>query len=113
MKNLYMERIQMSNNRIAVHVLYDFCLPLQKGKPLSEERKASNLEIQKVLEENNCDYDNIMDAGYFIPDEWEWVDVENIRFKNSKGEWETVKKSWVIFEKENPDFLKGLDSQGV
>ena len=52
-----------------------------------------------------------MSAGYFIPKEWENIDDEYIRFKNSNGEWQKVKKSWVIFETDNPNFLIGLDEQ--
>ena len=98
-------------NRIAVHVLYDFCLPLQNGMPDSIERKDSNEQIKKVLEEHECDFSDVLDsAGYFIPQEW-YREKDIIIFCTSEGKWEKVPTGWVIFEEENPA-LFGLWSSG-
>ena len=99
------------SNRIAVHVLDNFCLPVQRGNPGTKERELSNLEMRKTVEEHGLNWEDILCAGYFIPNSWENVDDDTIRFKNSNGEWENVKKSWVIFESECPDFLELLDRQ--
>lgn len=99
----------MVKNRIAIHVLWDFCLPLQKGKPGTDERIKSCNEIKKVLEEHNYDYDDIFDAGYYIADAKDWEERNgNIWFKNSLGNIEIVKREWVIFEKDHPSFFKLL-----
>ncbi|HUT00636.1 MAG TPA: hypothetical protein VMY59_09995 [Candidatus Thermoplasmatota archaeon] len=95
-------------DRIALHVLYDVCLPLQKGDVNTDERKKSNEEIKKTLLEHHCDLNFINDAEYFIADEWE-EKKGVIWFKNSKGIAEFVKKNWVIFEKQHPDIFKSWD----
>jgi hypothetical protein len=97
--------------RIAVHTLWDFCLPLQRGKPGTDERIKSNREIEDALTSHDCEFEDIEGAGYFIPAEWHEKDGQ-ILFKNSDGDWETVPKEWVIFESQHPEFLKGLDKQG-
>ena len=95
--------------RIAIHVLYDFCLPLQKGAPGSEERTKSNKEIAEVLQEHKCDHSDLLyDGGYYIPKRWLEKDGK-IRFENSNGDWETVPKDWVIFERNAPVFFDGMD----
>ncbi|MCK4784959.1 MAG: hypothetical protein KAV87_14500, partial [Desulfobacteraceae bacterium] len=104
------KEVPWKKNRIAVHVLDDFCLPLQKGMPGEKEREDSNREIDKVLKEHNCDWSDYSDEGYFVPDDW--IDRGNkITFRNTEGQWENVKRDWVIFEKEHPDFFEHLDKQ--
>ena len=99
-------------SRIAVHVLYDFCLPLQKGIPGSIERKDSNEQIKKVLEEHECDFSDVLDsAGYFVSQKW-YRKKYRVLFRNSEGKWEEVPAGWVIFEEENPA-LFGLWSSGL
>jgi hypothetical protein len=97
-------------DRIALHVLYNICLPLQKGEPNTEERKKSNKEIKEVMIANNHNPNDILDSGYFLADEWE-EKKGIIWFKNSLGISEFVKKSWVIFEKQHPDIFKSWDEQ--
>ena len=76
---------------IAIHVLDDFCLPLQEGTPGTKEREESNREIEDILERDGCDFSDMVDAAYFIPYEWVEKDVV-IAFKNTEGNWENVKK---------------------
>lgn len=95
--------------RIAIHALYDFCLPLQKGEPYTEERIKSNKEIEEVLQEHQCDYEDLLSqAGYFVAEEWEERNGK-IWFKNTDENITIVPREWVIFESENPKFFVLMD----
>ena len=97
-----------TGDRIALQVVSDVVIPLQRGDPNTPERKKSNMEIERFFIENHLDNNDIIDAGYFVTDKWE-EKKGVIFFVNWKGKTEFIKKSWVIFEKTNPGIFKEWD----
>lgn len=100
-------------NRIAVHMLGSLALPLMKGEAGSPERIASCSEIEELLQVNEYAWEDYGAADYVIAEEWfESEECKGfIHFKPVNGYWNVTQKDRAIFETENPEFLKGLDSQ--
>lgn len=98
-------------NRIAIHVLDDFCVPLQRGMQGDLEREGSNKEIEECLNGHGYDVSDMVDAGYFVPEEWWQENRAFVLFKDTEGKWRRASIRCVIFEKKNPAFFVGLDER--
>jgi hypothetical protein len=91
-------------------MIHNFPIPLQRGAQGSEERKESNSEIYTALIERGLTGEDLGGDGYFIPEEWKESGTSYVSFK-FRDNWISAHRKCVVFETENPEFLKGLDSQ--
>lgn len=93
-------------NRIAVHTFWDLILPVQRGKPGTEERKESNREIEEVFnrskyKEQGLDLADVFEeGGYYTTSDFR-VERDKVIFKGSDGKEYSVSKHWVVFEAEH------------
>lgn len=97
-------------NRIAVRMIDDFPIPLQRGEQGTREREISNIEIHNHLLERGLTGEDLSGDGYYIPDEWEESGTSFVAFK-FRDKHSSAHKKCVVFESENPDFIEGIAKQ--
>lgn len=96
-------------NRIAVRMIHNFPIPLQRGEQGSKEREESNIEIHNHLLSLGLSIEDLSGDGYYIPVKWqESKDYVHFTYGNK---WRSARKNCVVFETENPDFIEGIAKQ--